>query len=80
MSEQHMYDLTGWVKVECAASDDIRAVARVNSSLTDLDGQYGEPVVYTEWALSNGIPILRDYRYPKSDRTCEHFELGGWDE
>lgn len=78
MSE-HMDDLAGWRQVDCHASDDIRAVARsVTSSLTDLHGEFGPPIVYTEWALTGGEPILRDYRYPDSNKPCAHYERDAW--
>ena len=74
MSE-NMYDLTGWHKVGCRDSDDLRTQSlSVASSLTDPDGHYGPPVVFTERALAGGTPTLRDYRYPHSDRPCEHYE------
>lgn len=80
MSSDNMDDLDGWTAVACHASDDIRAVARsITSSLTDLHGQYGLPIIYTEWAFSDGIPVLRDYRYPDSDKPCAHYERAGWD-
>lgn len=77
----NMLDLSGWHKVGCRNSDDLRARSlSVSSSLTDPDGQFGTPVVYTEWALAGGTPILRDYRYPGSDIPCAHYERKGWDQ
>ena len=73
-----MYDLTGWRKVDCKDSDDLRAVMRpttVSSSLTDLSCEFTcDGLVYTEWADSNGTPFLRDYRWTHGDRPCEHYE------
>jgi hypothetical protein len=76
----HMDDLDDWVRVDCHASDEIRTVAKcVTSSLTDLHGEYGFlPTVYTEWGLTDGEPILRDYRYPGTGIPCAHYERNGW--
>lgn len=82
----NMYDLTGWQPVTCLQRDAIiferdgGVDLHVFSSLTDLYGNYGTPVVYTELGLGDE-PILRDYRYPPSDgsnsgpdaRPCEHY-------
>ena len=47
---QDMYDLEGWREVTCEESDAVRARnGGVYSSLTDMDGNYGPPVVFTEW-------------------------------
>ena len=57
---------------------------KVAAGRTDLDGQYGEPCIFTEWYdESTGLSVLQDYRYPgrRSDanrlpddaRPCEHF-------
>ena len=73
----NMYDLTGWRKVECKDSDDLRAAMKptVSSSLTDLSCQFTtDGLVYTEWCDSDGRPVLRDYRWTNSDRPCEHYE------
>lgn len=71
----NMHDLTGWRKVSCTERESIFLSGdgfTVSSSLTDLDGEYGEPVVYTEWALG-GLPRLRDYRYPDDGNDCAHY-------
>jgi hypothetical protein len=76
-----MYDLAGWQRVPCIIGDLIRAHEQVTpaSSLTDPDGIYGAPIVYTEWALRDSDePVLREYRYPggegKPDRLpCDHY-------
>lgn len=69
----NMHDLSGWTPIACHASDKFRVGARPCSSLTDLSGTYGEPIVYTEWADDNEMPVLRDYRWPDSERICEHY-------
>jgi hypothetical protein len=70
----NMHDVRGWKLVPCAESDEIRQGARPRSSLTDLEGTYGTAVVYTEWSSpTEDHPILRDYRWPQSDRECEHY-------
>lgn len=71
-----MYDLTGWRKVECKDSDELRAVMKpaVSSSLTDLSCEFtSDGLVYTEWCDFNGRPVLRDYRWTNSDLPCEHY-------
>lgn len=76
MSEQGMWDLSGWHRVGCHDSDDIRPSLVPVSSLTDPDDFYGSGgVVFTEWAVTiKGQPTLRDYRWPNSGRECEHWE------
>jgi hypothetical protein len=71
-----MVNLTGWGEVDCATRDRFFAEwgDRLSpfSSLTDQDGQYGTPVIYTEWGVQDGEkPWLRDYRYP--ERGCVHY-------
>lgn len=37
----------------------------VLSSLTDLDGEYGDPVMDTTWGhTGTEVPVLRDVRWP----------------
>lgn len=77
MSEQGMWNMTGWHRVGCNDSNDLRNTPGFKpvSSLTDPDDLYGSGgVVFTEWALAGGTPTLRDYRWPNSDRECEHWE------
>lgn len=71
----NMHDLDGWVPISCPQSDEIRTTAHPVSSLTDLSGDYGTPVVYTEWgAPDSDAPVLRDYRWPDArERNCEHY-------
>lgn len=69
-----MHDLSGWIPVTCVESDELRQGKRPRSSLTDLSGTYGTPVVYTEWSEADvDRPILRDYRWPDSERECAHY-------
>ena len=45
----------------------------VLSGCTDMSGEItGRPYVMTEWGYDDGTPVLRDERWPDSDRTCEH--------
>ena len=55
----NMLDLSGWRRITCAESDELRQNKTPVSSLTDLSGQYGEPTIYTEWAGVDGKPVLR---------------------
>jgi hypothetical protein len=71
-----MTDMAGWRQVTCREADVIRrqgAGLQVASGLTDLGGQYGRPIVFTEWWWDNE-PVLREYRYPLDDGTpCGHW-------
>ena len=82
-----------WVKITCEEREAL--VCRngerydgfkVTSALTDTDGQYGEPTIFTEWYdsfLDHEESVLRDYRYPgrrtpddpypDDARPCEHY-------
>jgi len=74
-----MNDLAGWRLVTCREADVIRrqgAGLQVASGLSDLNGQYGKPIVFTEWWWDNE-PVLREYRYPADngayDTPCAHW-------
>lgn len=77
MSDQSYYDLSGWAQIPCNVSEwmiqrgeDLKPY----STITDPDGLYGPPLVYTEWGSKDGHqPVLRNYRWPDSDRPCEHW-------
>lgn len=74
---QSMDDMTGWGEVTCETRErffsQYGALLKPYSSLTDPDGQYGEPTIYTEWGSKRrDTPWLRDYRYPRDER-CAHF-------
>ena len=47
----------------------------VHAGRTDMGGRFGEPEIYTEWGYRDGDerPVLRDHRWPDSDRPCEHY-------
>lgn len=81
-----MWDRRGWIRITCRERDEHMSImgehATPLSSLTDLDGIYGTPIVYTEWGRDDqDEPILRDYRWPPEDgsnsgpdaRPCEHW-------
>lgn len=80
-----MYDRRGWTRISCEernehyeiAGDDLRPI----SSLTDYAGEFGEPVVFTEWGRNDSDePLLRDFLYPgpESDvKPCEHWFFTG---
>lgn len=70
-----------WEQISCAERDALyaRSVLSVGASLTDLDGQYGEPHILTEWHdRATGVLILKDQRWPqlsgeKPDaKVCRH--------
>lgn len=72
-----MHDLGGWEEISCAQRDDIRQAhpeSLITSSLTDIDGVHGYPVIYTEWGVGD-VAMLRDYLYDPQgrDRRCRHF-------
>lgn len=73
---QSMDDLSGWGEVNCAQRETFFRQygdrLKPYSALTDPDGQYGTPVVYTEWGAKEGEkPWLRDYRW--IDGPCRHY-------
>lgn len=75
---QNMRDLDGWTEVSCEVADTTRGAqpVAVSSSLTDLDGDYGPSVIYTEWcARDTERPVLRDYLWrPHTESArCEHY-------
>jgi hypothetical protein len=53
----------------------------VLSAFTDMDGWRsgtGRAYVLTEWGYrATETPVLRDERWPNSDRTCEHYQWEG---
>ena len=76
----HMYSMAGWKRIPCAEREEHFALADATggiepvSGLTDLDGTYGTPIVFTEWARKDSSEsLLRDYRWPDSERKCEHY-------
>jgi len=83
-SPKGMWDMTSWVGVNCFEADVIRRQGSglsVASSLTDHDGEYGQPVIFTEWWWFE-IPVLRDYRYPGQRgepdyKPCKHYLATG---
>lgn len=80
-----------FVQVDCRIADIIRFDERVRvvSSLTDLDGMFGRPEVFSEWAFHReghaDLVALREHRWPEDDRPCEHwvpapgFDFGAYD-
>jgi hypothetical protein len=68
----NMLNRIGWMPITCEESDSVRKGLTPASSLTDLDGEFGEPVIYTEWySTETNVSILRDYRW-FDGRPCEH--------
>lgn len=81
-SPRASYDMTGWRSVDCREADLIRrqgAGLVVGSALTDTDGQYGRPLIFTEWwwrTAKGEEPVLRDYRHPdhgENEPGCAHY-------
>lgn len=65
----------GWVEIPCREADEIRSQGVTpGSSLTDLSGERGTAVMYTEWWNEANEPVLRDYLWhPREERAaCEH--------
>lgn len=79
--DQGMHDKTGYVEISCQEYEDaLTPDLRVSSSLTDPDGVYGSPLVYTEWYDPvTDRPVLRSYlRGPRDgERTCDHWRAAG---
>lgn len=72
-----------WVPVSCHVADVIRHSDMMHpiSTLTDLDGGFGEPQVYTMWGFDDERPVMREWRWPggfgKPDvKPCEHEVMG----
>lgn len=68
-----MHVLDGWRQVTCSERDEVfrsMALPIVASSLTDPEGRYGDPVIFTEWAddADRDAAVLRDYL-----PNCTHF-------
>lgn len=82
-----MRDMRGWQKISCTERDEHYQIAEQAlepvSSLTDPDGQFGTPIVFTEWARRDSDEsLLRDYRWPAEGvsagaRICEHYFFVG---
>lgn len=73
---KNMNELDEWEEIDCFTSNGIRSGLKPVSSLTDLEGEFGRPVVYTEWASpdDDSKPVLRDYRWPGGpDSRCKHY-------
>lgn len=75
-----------WTPITCVEADALRPGLKPYASLTDTEGTFGEPTIYTEWGTEDGA-VLRDWRYPaKWDgltwdgprepdvRPCEHMQ------
>ena len=76
----NMNDLRGWQAIPCIVADILRHSDQMHvfSSLTDLDGRFGEATVYTEWGITlrdgTDAPVLREYLWPKApDKPCTHY-------
>lgn len=76
-----MYDLTGWRSLSCGQRElvvtamELTGGKRPVSSLTDLDGTFGPPVIFTEWESEDGRTLLRDYldRPFTDSANCSHW-------
>ncbi|MFZ1361440.1 MAG: hypothetical protein WAS05_00700 [Candidatus Nanopelagicales bacterium] len=78
---QDTYDSFGWVEVTCVI-DALLVQApglKVASTITDLDGLYGEPLSYTEWFITDQndqeLPVLRSFYWPNRGESgeCRHY-------
>lgn len=67
-----------WIDLDCVDYDKELAnspTAKVASSLTDLYGEYGEPMAYTLWHLTNGNYLASLLEYEGTERkrkACYH--------
>lgn len=80
-----------WQRISCDEYEEHLSImgdaARVYSSLTDLSGEFGEPVIETVWcrAETPDEPLLKGVRHPGymtddstpvADRLpCEHYSI-----
>lgn len=71
-----------WTKISCADREELmqRPGLVVGASFTDMDGEYGDPQMRTEWVARDGEePVLREVRWPsrvvgeRDPRPCEHW-------
>lgn len=67
----------GWVHATCIERDILFKSSQLTvwSGLTDLDGTYGAPCMFTEWGSADGTtPVVADLRWIAEDdkRPCEH--------
>jgi hypothetical protein len=72
-----MWNLADWHQIPCVDRDLMLHsdhTLKPFSSLTDLEGEYGEALIYTEWGTTDpDNAVLRDYRWPQTNRDCEHW-------
>jgi len=72
-----MFDNHDWRTITCEERDKLLvsgAALFVFSSLTDPHGNFGAPLIYTEWGYHGpDRAVLRDYRWPDDSRSCEHW-------
>lgn len=95
MTDPVVSSYPGWRKVTCEEREAVVLACGyyypdkrdgglvVLASRTDHYGQYGLPMVYTEWGTCDGDPVLRDVRHPAVDLEqnpqakdrlpCEHY-------
>lgn len=74
-SRDHKVVKGWWEPATCTESDQAKFGTQtiVWSSLTDMDGEYGEPRIFTQWGSSDErVPVVADLRYIDSPKTCEH--------
>jgi hypothetical protein len=52
---------------------------RISATLTDIDGRYGDPQIFTQWEGADDVQVLQDRRFPQPSgerpdlRPCEHY-------
>lgn len=71
--------MSEWRKITCEEREAlIDSVGRSCNGPADPYGVFAsytdvEREIYTEWGNRNTeVPLLRDWRWPNSDRPCEH--------
>ena len=85
--DRGLWDCADLTPITCELRDKLlhdRADLTVFSSVTDHTGEYGSPLVYTEWGKDDRA-VLRDYRYPNPQggddtKRCEHYVFPGGSE
>lgn len=86
LEEEPVSDVTGtWVPITCEERERLvhgDQKLTVLSSITDPNGEYGTPRIFTEWGYQDETPVLRDNRWPGRDwpsgpdeRPCEHYRF-----
>ena len=82
----HLSELRTYRRVQIPCGDRDEALGdkkewTATASLTDIDGEFGEPHIYTRWEHARRDYAIEDYRWPSRGgtspdvRPCEHWAV-----